>query len=85
MSAMKPMTGFPFPQDATQTVARNAALNLEFLFLQNLCDELGGLRFLESQLGKAENRIDHHLGEVFAGIDTSYSFGFQGVQRWNLS
>ena len=65
--------------------ARNAALNLEFLFLQNLCDELGGLRFLESQLGKAENRIDHHLGGVFAGIDTPNSFGFHGIQRWNLS
>jgi len=65
--------------------ARNAALNLESLLLQNLRDELRSLRLLESELRVTKNRIDHHLGEVFAGIDTPHSFGFQGVQRWNLS
>src|SRR5439155_24362812 len=49
--------------------SRDSAQDLEVLFFEDLSHEFGSLEFLESQLGKTENRIHHDLIEIVFGID----------------
>ncbi len=82
MSEPSAMTGFPDPHVAMNAVgnAGNAFLHREAVLLQHVDQIAVGLDLLEAQLGKAEDGIDHLLGEDAHRLDALERLGLQALR-----